>query len=76
MNNPIEVDRSDAADARRMRWILDGNGYALEEEGKSAHWTKGDEKEADETRRWIDVEIATQEAIQKDRNERRFQTKP
>ncbi len=28
-----EVDRSDAADARRFRWLLSGNGYYMEEEG-------------------------------------------
>ncbi len=26
------IDRSDAADAARFRWILNGNGYFMEEE--------------------------------------------
>ena len=29
----ITVDKSDAADAARMRWLLNGNGYFMEEEG-------------------------------------------
>ena len=27
-----EIDRSIGADAKRFRWLLDGNGYFMEEE--------------------------------------------
>jgi hypothetical protein len=51
-----DIDRSDAADARRMRWLLDnGNGYFMEENGLCGPWQDaGDEKEADRARAAID----------------------
>ena len=49
------VDRSDAADARRLRWMLDGNGYFLEEEGLCAHFPDKDDQ--DYARRKIDESI-------------------
>lgn len=52
------VDRSDAADARRMRWLLAGNGYFMEEESLCGPWQPpGDGKEADRARRAIDREM-------------------
>jgi hypothetical protein len=35
----LEIDRSDAADARRLRWLLAGNSYGLEEWGICGHGT-------------------------------------
>lgn len=44
---PKELDKSDAADARRMRWLLNGNGYFMEEEMLCGHPPCGeDEKDA------------------------------
>lgn len=54
------IDRSSIADARRFRWIVDGNGYYLEEAGLCGHGP-GDE---DEARQKIDDEIAD-EAVRK-----------
>jgi hypothetical protein len=34
---PRPIDISDAADAARFRWILEGNGYFMEEEGLCGH---------------------------------------
>jgi len=50
----MEIDRSIEADAKRFRWLLDGNGYFLEEQfllGGS------DPKEQDEVRIAIDEEM-------------------
>lgn len=50
-----DVDRGDAADAKRLRWIIAGNGYFLEEE-----MMRGDPKnirEQDRLRRAIDAEM-------------------
>ena len=47
------MDRSDAADARRFRWLLAGNGYFMEEHGICGH-SPTDEKERDLARRKID----------------------
>jgi hypothetical protein len=44
-----ELDRSDAADAERFRWLVAGNSYLLEEFGVGDH--KGEE---DDCRRLID----------------------
>ena len=48
-----EIDRSDEADARRMRWILSGNGYFMEEEMLCGH-DPCEEAEQDMARRRID----------------------
>ena len=54
-----EVDRSDAADARRMRWILDGNGYFMEERYLCGYAPCSD-AEKDDCRAAIDAEIEEQ----------------
>jgi hypothetical protein len=51
------VDRSDAADARRFRWLLAGNGYFMEEQMLCGH-APCDEKEQDEAREQIDAAAA------------------
>lgn len=53
MNTP---DKSDAADARRMRWLLDGNGYFMEEE-RLCGYGPCDEAEQDAARAAIDAEM-------------------
>ena len=47
------VDRSIEADAKRMRWLLNGNGYFMEEEMLCGHdfCTEADQ---DDARRMID----------------------
>lgn len=45
------MDRSDAADARRLRWLLSGNGYFLEEQNLPGGVSKD---EMDDVRREID----------------------
>jgi len=52
--NPI--DRSDAADARRFRWLLDGNGYYMEENFLCGH-PPTDKSERDDARRRIDADM-------------------
>lgn len=47
------TDRSDAADARRFRWLLEGNGYFLEEANTCGHSPVSDE-EKDQARDMID----------------------
>lgn len=54
------IDKSDSADARRLRWLLEGNGYFMEEEGLCGH-TPCDEEEKDAARAKIDEEIASRE---------------
>lgn len=56
MNDPAPVDRSDAADARRFRWLLAGNGYFMEERMLCGH-APCSPSEQDEARRAIDEEI-------------------
>lgn len=46
------LDRSLAADAARFRWMLDGHGYFLEEEGLCN--MEADQEEQDDARRRID----------------------
>lgn len=48
-----EVDRSDEADARRLRWLLNGNGYFMEEESLCGR-PPCNESEQDDARRRID----------------------
>ncbi len=54
MGDQPQVDRSDAADARRLRRMLGGHGYFLEEEGICGHGP-GDE---DQARRSIDAAMS------------------
>lgn len=49
----MSVDRSDKADARRMRWLLNGNGYFMEEQMICGH-DPVDQIEADDARYEID----------------------
>ena len=58
MTKPI-VDRSDEADARRLRWVLDGNGYFMEEQMLCGH-PPCDDEEKDDARRAIDEAMARQ----------------
>lgn len=48
----VHIDTSEAADAARMRWLLDGHGYFMEEEGLCGH--DPTEKEKLEARLAID----------------------
>lgn len=57
MTQPI--DKSDAADARRFRWILSGNGYFMEEESLCGH-APCDQDEQDRARRAIDENLAAE----------------
>jgi len=50
----MNIDRSDAADAARMRWLLNGNGYFMEEEMLCGHGPT-DEAEQDKARLQIDA---------------------
>lgn len=50
------LDKSDAADAKRLRWLLNGNGYFLEEEGVCGH-SPCSEDQQDAARRLIDAEM-------------------
>jgi hypothetical protein len=48
-----ELDKSEEADAERFRWLLDGNGYFMEEEYLCGH-DPVSEKDKDEARKKID----------------------
>jgi hypothetical protein len=57
MSSPI--DKSDAADAKRFRWLLDGNGYFMEEESLCGPWQDmDDDAERDRARASIDEAMA------------------
>lgn len=51
------IDKSDAADAKRMRWMLSGHGYFMEEEFLCGHDPCG-EVEQNDARRRIDEAMA------------------
>lgn len=51
----MAIDKSDAADAARFRWLLEGNGYYMEEEFLCGHMPT-DEAERDRARQRIDDE--------------------
>lgn len=51
------VDKSAEADAKRLRWLLSGNGYFLEEERMCGHAPCSLE-EMDRARRAIDLAMA------------------
>jgi hypothetical protein len=51
------LDRSDAADAARFRWMLQGNGYFFEE-NQLCGPASTDAADADEGRREIDAAMA------------------
>lgn len=53
VNTIKDVDRSDAADAKRFRCLLDGNGYFFEENGLCGH-PPVDDKEKDQARVAVD----------------------
>jgi hypothetical protein len=53
------IDRSDAADAKRLRWMLAGNGYFLEERMLCGH-PPCDEREQDDARQEIDETMQRQ----------------
>lgn len=50
----MSVDGSEAADARRFRWLLNGNSYFLEEERLCGHRETVTEEDKKEARRRID----------------------
>jgi hypothetical protein len=50
------MDRSDAADAKRFRWLLAGNGYFMEENFLCGH-SPCSETEQDEARAAIDAAL-------------------
>ena len=56
-----DVDRSDAADARRFRWLLSGYGYYMEEEGLCGHPVTAD-WERDRARLNIDDAMSDDDA--------------
>ncbi|MBN8493413.1 MAG: hypothetical protein J0M00_18550 [Burkholderiales bacterium] len=58
-----DIDRSDAADAARLRWMLAGNGYFMEEEMLCGHKPTTLE-DRDEARRRIDAAMAADPAAQ------------
>lgn len=49
-----EIDTSEAADAARFRWLLDGNGYFMEEEGLCGY-SFNNESDKMDARRKIDA---------------------
>ena len=53
---PAPIDRSDAADAERFRWLLAGNGYYMEENFLCGH-APTSQQEQDDARRKIDEAI-------------------
>ena len=50
----LKTAESDAADAERFRWLLDGHGYFMEEEMLCGH-SPCSQEEQDEARRKIDA---------------------
>ena len=54
--DPSKVDASETADARRFRWLLEGNGYFLEEEMLCGH-APCSEMEKAQCRAAIDAEM-------------------
>jgi len=52
-----EVDKSEAADAKRMRWLLSGHGYFMEEEMLCGHGFSTPEDQ-DKAREVIDAAMA------------------
>lgn len=53
------MDKSDSADAARFRWLLNGNGYFMEEQFLCGHLPISEE-ERDAARAKIDAAIADQ----------------
>ena len=54
------IDRSDAADAKRFRWLLNGNGYFMEENYLCGR-DDPSEAEQDAARAEIDEEMKHEE---------------
>ncbi len=65
IRRPPFVDDSEAADAARFRWMLDGHGYFMEEEGLCGHGPCSEE-EARDARRTIDARRAIDQAMKRD----------
>lgn len=59
----MSIDKSIKADAQRMRWILVGNGYFMEEE-RLCGCGPCQEDEQDEARRRIDEEMNRTSAVE------------
>lgn len=57
-----EIDRSEKADAARFRWLINGNGYFMEEQGICGPWSNSQE-DKDEARKIIDEWIAEEKTI-------------
>lgn len=56
----MDVDKSDAADAKRMRWLLSGHSYFMEEEMLCGHAPTGQD-EQDRARAEIDAAMSEPE---------------
>ena len=56
----MSVNKSIKADAQRFRWLLNGNGYFMEEEMLCGHGPCN-EKEQNEARKIIDKEMRAEE---------------
>jgi hypothetical protein len=50
----MDVDRSDAADAKRFRWLLNGHGYFMEESYLCGHDATSHLEDQDRARAAID----------------------
>lgn len=57
------IDKSDAADAARFRWLLEGNGYFMEEQFLCGHEETSNPAQQDEARRRIDEEREKRKGI-------------
>lgn len=51
------IDRSNAADSKRFRWLLNGNGYFMGEQKICGH-APTDDEERDEARVKIDEQMS------------------
>lgn len=56
----MKIDKSIEADAARLRWLLNGNGYFMEESTLCGS-PPCDEEEQDDARGAIDIEMAWKE---------------
>jgi hypothetical protein len=60
-----KIDKSDAADAKRMRWLLNGNGYFMEEEMLCGYSEGLTCDEQDHCRAVIDAAMANDEEVKR-----------
>lgn len=58
----MALDRSEAADAKRFRWLLSGNGYFLEESFLCGRGNNAKEAQ-DRAREAIDLEISHEQLL-------------